>query len=445
MKPNNIRSLEEIREAREALEKELNDLTTQAENDQRDFTVEEAKRINTLLSEIKEEQEVLDAREAIEQKRLADADRQRRIDRQYRGKDTLEDEGRKMSWHKFIKGAYDGKHEGLEREIVEEGHNEAKNYKHATSLRNPLPAAFLQIRDQDTSTTYKGKETIPTELGALIPALRPNLNLAALGADIMTGLTHPLEFPRQTSLMSASWKGEKVAADETDANFDTIELTPHRLAAWSEFTRDLLFQSDIAIDRWMRQELQSAIQIKVDADAIAATDGGMSPTGAPNGLLNISGTNDASIGGNGATPDWEDLVKFYRLLKMENADIGSISWYSNPLVAEMLLTTEKVTTTTGEMLLKEIGGSLAGFPARFSTQVPSNLTDSTYEDQSALIFGIWSQFILAQFAGIDVIVDPFTKGKEAMIQVITHSWWDFDVRHPEAFSIAKDIGGTAVQ
>lgn len=434
------RSLDEIRESREALEIELNALLESAESEERDFGPDEATKVKSLTREIAEEQALIDARMAIEQKRLNDAERQRRIDRQFREKDDIQTQGRKMSWIKFIKGAHDGNHEGLEKEIVEEGHAEAKKYSHATSLRNPLPSSFLQVRDQDAGTSGKGQETIDTQLGGLIPALRPNLNLAALGSTMMTGLTQPWEFPRQTSLMSAAWKAEKAAADETDANFDQISLNPHRLAAWAEFTKDILFQSDIAIDAFVRRELESAIRIKLDKDLIAAASGGDAPTG----LLNIANTNDASIGGSGATPDWADLIKFYRMIAMDNADIGSLSWYTNPLVAEMLLTTEKASGTNGDMLLEEIGASVAGFPARFSTQVPSDLTDTVYENQSALIFGNWSDFIVAQFAGVDVIVDPYTKGKEAMVQVITHTWWDCDVRHPESFAIAKDIGGTAV-
>lgn len=438
------RSLDEIRESQETLEVQLNQILASAEEEDRDFSPEEATQVRSLTRQIADEQSLIEARQAIEQKRLNDAERQRRIDRATRGnRDTIEGQGQKMSWMKMIRGAFEGKQEGLEKEIVEEGFNEARQYGYAASLRNPLPSAFLQIatRDQDASTTNKGKETIDTQMGALIPALRPNTMLEQLGATFITGLTSPLDFPRQTSLMAAAWKAEKAAASETDANFDNISLTPHRLAAWVEFTKDILFQSSIAMDTFVKNELENAVRLKLDKDLIGAASGGDAPTG----LLNIANTNNASPSANANVKlDWAGLVNFYKLISVEDADVDNMKFYSNPLVAYDLMTTQKVSSTTGEMLLDKIGGTLAGFPALFSTQVPSDLTDTTYKDQSAMIFGNWRDFLVAQFSGIDLLVDPYTKGKEAMIQVIIHSWWDCDVRHPESFSIAKTLQGTTI-
>lgn len=441
---NKTRTIAEIRESCESLENQLNAIISTAETEARDFAVEEATQVTTLTRQIAEEHSLIEAMQAVEQVRLNQAEQQRRRDRAaIPQRDNVEFQARKFSWTKFIRGCYEDKHEGLEAEMREEGLIQVKGHSHTAKVRNPLPADFFKpvTRDQDASTPTKGKETIDTQLGGLIPALRPNLVLTSqLGARMMTGLTQPWEFPRQTSLMSAAWKAEKIAATETDADFDKISLSPKRLAAWSEFTKDILFQSDLAIDAFVKSELESAIRTKLDLDLIAAASGGDAPTG----LLNITGTNDASIGGSGAKLDWADLVNFYKLMTIENADMGNMAFYSNPLVAYDLMTTEKTSGTTGQMLLEKIGGSLAGFPAYFSNQVPSDLTDTSYEDQSAMIFGNWSDFIIAQFSGFDVIVDPYTKGKEAMVQIITHSWWDCDVRHPESFSIAKDIGGTVV-
>ena len=440
--PAQKRSLDEIREAREALELELNTLLTEVENEEREFGSEESNQVISLTRQIKDEQSLIDARMAIEQKRLADAERQRRIDRAHNSNpDTVEGQAKQFRWMKFLHGCLERNHEGLEAEISQEGEREAKGVGHITRLNNPLPSSFLQVSQRDLSagTTNEGKETVDTTMGSLIPALTPNLGVMQMGARMLK-LTAPISYPREKTLMTAAWKAEKAAAAETTSTFDNIDLSPKRLAAWTEFTKDLLFQSSISVDTFVRDRLGSTIRRKLDKDLLIA-DGNSDD---PIGLLNIANTNSAAIGGSGANPTWAKIVNFWKEIALDNADVATLRWLTNPTVAHSLMTTAKVSSTDSKMLLDSINGDLGGYPIHISTQVPGDLTDSSYENQSALIFGNWSDFLVAQFSGLDFIVDPYTKGKEAMVQVIVHSWWDCDVNHPESFAIAKDIGGTAV-
>lgn len=441
--PKKKRSLEEIREAREALENQLNALLQEVEGEDREYGQNEATEIVDLTRQIAEEQKLIDARTALEQKRLNDAERQRKIDRANNSNpDTVEGQAKRFQWLKFFRGCLEGKHDGLEAEISQEGGKEAKNCGHVARTNNPLPSSFLQVSQRDLSagTSTEGQETVDTTLGSLIPALTPRLGVMQMGAT-MLNLTNPIDYPREDSLMTAAWKAEKAAADETTSTFDDISLSPKRLAAWTEFTKDLLFQSSISVDAFVRNRLASTIRRKLDKDLLIA-DGNSDD---PIGLLNIANTNDASVGGSGATPDWADVVNFWRQIALDNADVATLRWLTNTEVAYHLMTTEKVASTDSRMLLDSINGNLGGYPIHISNQVPSDLTDTVYENQSAMIFGNWSDFLIAQFAGLDFIVDPFTKGKNAMVQVIVHSWWDCDVNHPESFAIAKDIGGTAVE
>lgn len=432
------RTLAEMQEARENLETQL---TALVDDDTRDLTSEDTDTIISLQRQISEESQAIEAEQRREQARLIAAEHRRRRDRSARPPDSVEGQARKFDWLKFLRGAMEGNHEGLEAELSQEGAAEARNSGHATGLSNPLPSSFLRATQRDFSagTSTEGKETVPTDLGALIPALTPKLGVMKMGAT-MLNLTNPLNFPRENSLMSAGWKGEKGTADETTSTFDDIDLTPHRLAAWTEFTKDLLFQSSISIGNFVRDRLSSTIKRKLDKDLLI----GDGQTGAILGLLGIANTNNANVGGSGATPDWSDIVNFWKELAIDNADVENLQWLTNPTVAHALMTTVKASGTDSTMLLDKINGDLGGYPINISTQVPADLTDSSYEDQSALIFGNWKDFLVAQFSGLDVIVDPFTKGKEAMVQVIIHSWWDCDVNHPESFAIAKDIGGTVV-
>ena len=58
-----------------------------------------------------------------------------------------------------------------------------------------------------------------------------------------------------------------------------------------------------------------------------------------------------------------------------------------------------------------------------------------------ILFGAWSQAILADWGAIDITVNPYTKARLAVIEVTAHWLVDFAVRHPESF--CKGTGLTA--
>ena len=82
---------------------------------------------------------------------------------------------------------------------------------------------------------------------------------------------------------------------------------------------------------------------------------------------------------------------------------------------------------------------LAGHRARFSGNVPDNLTKGTGTNLSALIFGNWSDLLVGQWGGIDLIVDDVTEAAKGNVKLVAHSEWDIAVRHAESFAAIKDI------
>lgn len=422
------KKLAELMEARENYENEMDDLI----KEDRELSDEESKRIIQLQKDITSVNEEIRAAEEVEKAKQIAAERRRKIDRANRPKDTIEEAPKQFSFLRFIQGCLEGKHEGLEAEVVEEGMREAKRTSHVDSMQNPLPSSFIRANEQDASTSGYGKETIDTDLGALIPALRPKLKVSQLGARHLN-LTRPLDLPRQTEIMNAAWRGEKQSANQTYAKFDDIELRPHGLSAWASFTRELAFQSDLSVENFVRRELEDAIQRKLDHDFLT----GSGTSGQPEGLLELDGTLDGNI----ADPTkitWEDIVKFWTKIVTNNADADKMRFYTNPLVAGWLMSTPKVTGTDSRMLLENPQSSLSGYDIVLSNQVPNDIQDGDH-DNSVMIFANWDDAIVAQFAGVDFIVNPYTEAKKAMVEVISHTWWDFGFRHPESFVIAKNI------
>jgi len=74
-----------------------------------------------------------------------------------------------------------------------------------------------------------------------------------------------------------------------------------------------------------------------------------------------------------------------------------------------------------------------------SQQVPSNLTKGTGTNLSALIFGVWSDLLIGQWSGIDLLVDPYTGSNAATVRVTAFHDCDFAVRYPESFAECNEI------
>ena len=104
----------------------------------------------------------------------------------------------------------------------------------------------------------------------------------------------------------------------------------------------------------------------------------------------------------------------------------------------------KVGSSDSVMLLNDPWTSLYGYPIRFSTDVPSNLTKGTTSGTcSALIFGDWSQLIMASWgASPDVLVDPYSSSSDGTVQIIVFSEIDAAVRHAQSFAATVDYTTT---
>lgn len=59
-------------------------------------------------------------------------------------------------------------------------------------------------------------------------------------------------------------------------------------------------------------------------------------------------------------------------------------------------------------------------------------------DLSALIFGSWSDLLIGQWGGVDVIVDNATEAHKGNVRIAAHLEWDIAVRHAEAFGAIID-------
>lgn len=317
----------------------------------------------------------------------------------------------------------------------------AKEGRASRGLTVPTDVLF-QKRDILTGTatnTAKGGNLVATDLlaGSFIDVLRAKMVTAQLGATYLTGLQGNVAIPKKTGPSTAAWVAENAAPAESTnfPSFGQVTLSPKTLAGFVDFSRRLMLQSSLDIETLIRNDLASTIAVAMDAAAISG-----SGTNRPTGVLNTSGIGSVTLATNGAAPTWQMVVDLVREVEIDNVDATSAGFLTNAQVKSRLARTPRQTSgVEGNFILQPPFSDLYGYPMTVSQQVPSNLTKGTGSNLSALIFGVWSDLLIGQWSGIDLMVDPYTGSSAATVRVTAFHDCDFAVRYPESFAECNEI------
>lgn len=301
----------------------------------------------------------------------------------------------------------------------------------------------LGVRAPATAGTgADGGFTVQTTVMPLIEILRNKLMVRTLGAQVLDGLTGDLSFPRQEKSATLSWTGENPGADaaDTDATglFGQVKLMPKSAIATVPYSKQLLAQSSISIEQFLRADLAAVNATGLDLAAIAGAGGN-----APTGILNTVGIGSVICGDpDGAALDWADIVKLETEVAVDNADVGALAYLCNPKVRGKLKTTQKV-AGEARMIMDEqmVNGfaSLNGYRCGCSTQVPGNLSKGASNAiLSAIIFGNWAEIMIGEWGVLELLVDPYRLKKQGLIEITSTLLCDVAVRHPQSFAAAED-------
>lgn len=328
-----------------------------------------------------------------------------------------------------------GKIDGLVLEMHEEAMNEANSVGVRDHGKGIMIPSFIQQRSQpgfhkrDMSTTgTDGGYTIQTEVGQLIPYLDPQGVLARLGVQFLPGLVGNIDFPRNDGTVTAVWAAEQAASTESNMTVDRVQMSPNRLTAYSDFSTQLLRQSNLNVENIVRERLMKARDNALD---IAALNGGGGT--APTGITGTSGVNVVTIA---ASPTWAKIVQFETEVATDDAlNEGAISYLTTPGVAGILKTIKRDVAGNGFVWEGNNvgGGSINGYRALTSTLCPTG-TGGHF-----MFFGDWSRLIVGQWGGAELMLDPYTGLTTATMRVVLNTWHDVAVEQGKAFAYSSTV------
>jgi len=280
-----------------------------------------------------------------------------------------------------------------------------------------VPAeAVLGTRATMTSTG-NAAGAVATELnsGAFIDRLRPASAVMAAGATVMSE-SRNFTIPRLAADATASWLTEGSAVSDSSIDVDSISLSMKRVSASQTFTREALLQSQPSIDDIVRRSIGAALMQAIDTAGLE----GSGASGQPTGVANTSGVNTMTAAGNTVTR--QEALDALAAIEADNVPTANAVWIMHPNDYARIANTSQ-DSGSGRFVIDENG--LLG----------RRVIQTTKATESTVYLGVWEHLIVAQFGGVDLIVDPYTAATAAKVSITSHMMSDVNVRHAQAFNV----------
>jgi HK97 family phage major capsid protein len=316
----------------------------------------------------------------------------------------------------------DWKDAGLELEA----HRElSKRFGAGQGKRSFYVPLDVQKRDLVAATPSAGGNLVATDNISFIDILRARSVVMRMGAMRMTGLVGNVTVPRQTGAATAAWlANEGTGVSESDQTFGQMALSPKNVAAYTELSRQLMMQSSPSAEMIVMNDLAAVVALAVDSAAIQGT--GL--TGQPTGIISTSGIGSVT----GTTIAYSGILEFQTDVMAANALINAATsgYVCTPAVAALLAGRQRFAST--DTPLWEGGlmdGRVAGFAAMSSTQMPA----------SRLLFGDFSQLVIAEWGALELDVNPYANFPAGITGVRAFYTVDVGVRYAASFSYSTAI------
>lgn len=307
-------------------------------------------------------------------------------------------------------------------EEVKEGEKEEKNQRNK-SMKKSLVKELRNAIDNNIKTITVNAETramqvtggggvhdsvVETEIDGILEPLYANSVLSQLGARWYTGLP---KGDVQVPIMgkgNVGWEGEIAAAQATGNTFTTKKLSPKRLTAYVDISKQLLVQDTIGVEAAIRRDIVNALNDKLQATILGVEDKtDVKPAGIFYGVAETTVNN------------YKDLCKFEAGLDDANIN-GEKKYLMGNTAKATFRSMVKGNNNTG-MVLE--ANQMDGTPMINTSSVSTN--KFAYGDFNYLAIGSWGD--------LDITIDQYTQAVNGCIRLVINAFFDAVILRPEAF------------
>ena len=255
-----------------------------------------------------------------------------------------------------------------------------------------------------------GKEIVATDKLNILSPLMGKSILAEAGATFLTGLVGNISIPNYTG-STCGWKGELEAADNGKGTFGSVELSPKRLTAYIDISKQFLTQDSVGAEEMLRADIVNSLVAKLEQTIFGDAAGDNTK---PAGIFNSAEVVAPSYQG---VCEAEAAVTDYS---------GEKRFVMSP-TAKSAFKQATISGTKSDLRLLLEDGEVDGYP----------VSDSSNVVAGGYAFGDFSELVVAQWGGIDIVVDPYTLATKNAIRLVINAYFDAKVRRNGAIKAYK--------
>ena len=367
----------ELKEKVLNLRNELNQILSNGEAEKRELNEEENSRVAEIRQEIDNANAEL---KSIE-------DENKKLVEEKNNKETKVNKMKEVRLFDLVKGVVNGNLDDEQRNFV---NGNKIDYR----------AAIM------ATAAGQGQENVPEDKRGLDTAIRNASVLNKIGATWFGNAVGDISIPKYCG-SNVSWKGEGVAADDGASGFTETTLTPHRLTAYIDISKQFLAQDSNDAEAILINDLAQAVAEKLDKTIFGSGSGS---TTVPAGLF--AGAY-ITTGGTALTAVTYDSVLDLES-KVEEKNGTDFIFVANPKVKYALKGTQMASGL--EMVYSK--GEIDGYKAVVSNSVENK--GILCLDPRDLAVATWS--------GVEITVDTVTRAIYNEVRVVVNYLVDAKLR-----------------
>ena len=295
--------------------------------------------------------------------------------------------------------------------VVNAGAEEMRKAGQSFSGQIQLPVGELREGPVHYTVAGDGEHVVVTDYLNILEPLKAKNVLVNAGANYLTGLVGNLQIPSM-SAENVFWEGEVTDAKDGAGTFEHINMSPRRLSAYIDISKQFLVQDSLGAEALIRKQLVEAINDKLEATILsdAAVNGNV-PAGIFNGVLPTDITDYASV------CDFEAKLD-------QNNFVGEFKYVINPKAKAYLRASIKGTNATGMIMEND---AIDGTPAETTTHMK----------EDTVAYGAWDNLYIAQFGGVDLLIDNYTQATKGCVRLVINAYFDYKVVRDGAIVLGK--------
>lgn len=281
--------------------------------------------------------------------------------------------------------------------------------------------SYTEMAKRDLLASGGASSLVSTDAlpDSFIGMLRNRIVVNQLNPTVLTGLMGSIDIPKQTGAATSAWIAtEGTAVTASDQTFTNVSLSAKTVAADTIIGRQAIIQANPSIEMLVMNDLIEVLARAIDLGAL----NGSGAAGQPTGILNTAGIGAVA----GASLAWAGVVEFETDVLAANAGANDL-YYVMSAAVQGLLKTRTKDAGSGMFLIED--GRMNGYDVIMSNQMPA----------STILFGDFSDLILAYWGVLDLLIDPYSLSANRNIRVSSTQYCDVGVRHAGSFSASSTV------